>query len=44
MLDFLVAFSLYHFQADYKWWIGFIIVVLIETIQDINNKYGVKND
>ena len=44
MLDFLVAFLLYHFDANYKWWIGFIIVVLIETIQDINNKYGVKND
>jgi hypothetical protein len=40
MLDFLTAFLLYHFDANYKWWIGFIIVVLIETLQDINYKYG----
>ena len=42
MLDFLVAFLLYHFDANYKWWIGFIIVVLIETLQEINYKYGNK--
>jgi len=44
MLDFLVAFFLYHFDADYKWWIGFILVMLIEIIQEINFKYGDKDD
>jgi len=42
MLDFLAAFLLYHFDADYRWWIGFIIVGLIETLQEINYKYGNK--
>jgi len=38
MLDFLVAFSLYHFEANYLWWIGYIIVMLIEIIQELNHK------
>jgi hypothetical protein len=42
MLDLLTAFLLYHFNADYRWWIGFIIVLLIETLQEINYKYGNK--
>ena len=44
MLELITAFVLYNFHANYLWWIGYIIVWTIETIQDINYKYGDNNE
>jgi hypothetical protein len=40
MVELMTAFLLYNYHASYLWWIGYILVFLIETIQDINYKYG----
>jgi hypothetical protein len=40
MIELMTAFLLYQYKASYLWWIGYIIVWTIETIQDINYKYG----
>jgi len=38
MLDLLVAFILHHFNASYLWWIGYILVMLIEVLQELSYK------
>lgn len=38
MLDLLVAFLLCHFNANYLWWIGYILVMLIEILQELSYK------
>ena len=38
MLELLTAFVLYYGHANYLWWIGYIIVMLIEILQDLKEK------
>jgi hypothetical protein len=44
MADLLVAFLLYHFNASYLWWIGYIIVFTIELVQELNHRGYYDND
>lgn len=44
MLELLVAFSLYHNKASYLWWIAYIIVMLIEILQDLKQKGYYENE
>lgn len=39
---FMAAFLLHRFEANKWWWIGFIIVCLIETLYEINKLDNVK--
>ena len=39
---FMAAFILYNFHANKWWWVGFIIICLIEILYELNNLDNVK--
>ena len=34
--NFMAAFLLYNFHASYKWWVGFIVIILFEVLYELD--------
>jgi hypothetical protein len=32
----MAGFLLYNFHASYKWWIGFIVIILFEVLYELD--------
>jgi uncharacterized membrane protein SpoIIM required for sporulation len=36
LTNFMAGFFLYNFHASYKWWIGFIVIILFEVLYELD--------